>query len=117
MDCPPDKNTDILFARALVPLVDPSSEDPLSGERLEEVIRKLKESGRCQRELRILKLHWGERLPFKEIGEVMAEDEEGREGPYQRETIRQAEAEALRVFGYHYRHYTRFGRLPPDIEK
>ena len=115
MDCPPDKNTDS-FISVLMTLVDPLNEDPLSGERLEKVIRELKESGRCQRELRLLKLRWGGEslLSFKEIGEVMAEDEEGREGPYQRETIRQAEAKAQKVLGYHYRHYTRYGRLPPS---
>ena len=94
------------FPRLLEPLINPLSQDPLLGERLEKIIRKMKESGCCQRGLRVLELHWGnERLSYRKIGEVIGE-EEGR-GPYQGEIMSQVETDARHKIG----HFIRSGRL------
>lgn len=99
---------DNTFYSTLVPLVDPLSEHGAVEERLGEIIGRLEESEACQTGLKVLRLHWGERLPYRESGRIIGE-EEGRE-PYQNEVMRQVEAGALRVLRY----YIRTGKLPPS---
>ena len=112
MECPPDKD-DMSYVSTLSLLIDPLNEDPLLEESLERVIKDLEKSGRCQRELRVLELRWGDKkLSFREIGEVIGE-EEGHKCPYQRELMMQVEADARHKIG----HFIRSGRLSDNLDE